>query len=143
MTNEVLSKTIRDAASRVREMRKESDESDGGYPNTTEGRMESSIDHAILAKAYLAENPEDSEELATSDWFKGEFSGSAVMLDDEYEWSVSTYKDQFQIEMEYNPDAKGVGDYYSTICHHAFTLKNPTRRQVRQLIAALTDPPTE
>lgn len=52
---------LREAAERLRKMRKESAETDGGYPATAEGRRESCYDHVTLAEAWLAEHPSEDD----------------------------------------------------------------------------------
>ena len=59
---------IRAAAERVRAMRKASNEHDGGYADTDEGRIQSRCDHVTLAEAYLAEHPADDAEPIETDW---------------------------------------------------------------------------
>lgn len=49
------------ALNRLREMRRQSDEHDGGYPDTVEGRRQSLIDHAIVANIALRDYPADDD----------------------------------------------------------------------------------
>lgn len=54
-----MSDELRAAAARVRRARADSDDHDGGYPATEEGRLQSLFDHAALAEAWLTEHPAD------------------------------------------------------------------------------------
>lgn len=56
---------VRAAAERIRQARRDSDDHDGGYPDTNAGRLQSALDHATLADAWLAANPADDGEAVT------------------------------------------------------------------------------
>jgi len=60
---------LRAAANRVRARRQSSDDHDGGYPAAL-GRLQSAIDHAALADAYLAANPVDDGELLSESYIR-------------------------------------------------------------------------
>ena len=57
---------LRTAAERLKAMRKASDEHDGGYPATDDGRWQSMHDHAVLANVLL---PELDETPVDANWF--------------------------------------------------------------------------
>jgi len=65
-----MNEQVKSAMERLRQMRADADDHDGGYPATEEGRRQSLLDHAALADAYLAEHPADDDEAITEDWLR-------------------------------------------------------------------------
>lgn len=124
---------IREAAERLRQMRADSDDHDGGYLDTPEGQRQSLHDHVCLADAYLAEHPTDDDEPISDEWLMETYGFDRCNNDQDLggTFSLVAYE---HCEWEIRSYVYAVYDGHD----HSHDLGKPkTRGHVRRLCAAL------
>ena len=121
MTDEL----IREAAERLRRMRKESYEFDGGYPATDEGRRQSLHDHVALAEAYLSEHRADDHLPVDEAWLRSVGFGQ--------KWGDPLRYSGGEIDMTWKDDRMSLAWRSDEWCD----LPGKTRGDVRNLAKAL------
>lgn len=128
-----IPESVRDAAERIREMRRQSNEFDGGYPATDEGRTQSLFDHCAVAE-WAVENLLNSDDdlPVTGEWLK-EIGWEHMLLTDPNLWCHRTTP-QITIRFLYGRPRLRFGP---TVTEWHEVSASATRGQVRHLVSAL------